>query len=299
MDKRLDHKALLATLDAAERRDLIGKSNTRGLIHLAGHWGLTLAVATPVALELPLWPLFLLPLGILLICNFMLLHETVHQTPFSSATLNKLAGRIASLIVVLPNNWFRYFHLAHHKHTSEPDLDPELSRPKPETLLQYVRYVSGLPVWWLQLQTLVRNATGRNSDSFVPVNAQPKLVTEAQLMLVFYALLGLFILTGQTWLWRCWLLPVLLGQPFLRLYLLAEHGRCPAVANMFENTRTTFTTAMVRYLAWNMPYHCEHHAYPTVPFHKLPDLHRRAREHLATTSDGYAGFHRSYLKSLP
>ena len=29
-----------------------------------------------------------------------------------------------------------------------------------------------------------------------------------------------------------WLVPVLLGQPFLRLYLLAEHGDCPEVVNL-------------------------------------------------------------------
>lgn len=42
---------------------------------------------------------------------------------------------------------------------------------------------------------------------------------------------------------------------------------------MFLNTRTTLTTRVVRFLAWNMPYHAEHHAMPSVPFHKLPVLH--------------------------
>ena len=80
---------------------------------------------------------------------------------------------------------------------------------------------------------------------------------------------------------------VLLGQPFLRAYLLAEHARCPHVANMLENTRTTFTTALVRLIAWNMPFHAEHHAYPAVPFHKLPRFHEFVRQHLRTTERGY------------
>lgn len=92
-----------------------------------------------------------------------------------------------------------------------------------------------------------------------------------------------------------WLLPVLLGQPALRLFLLAEHGDCPQVANMFENTRTTFTTAVVRFLAWNMPYHVEHHVYPAVPFHQLPQLHQRMRDELRVTADGYAAFAKAYL----
>ena len=99
---------------------------------------------------------------------------------------------------------------------------------------------------------------------------------------------------GLLLLW-VWLIPVLLGQPVLRLYLLAEHGDCPRVADMFLNTRTTFTNRIVRFLAWNMPYHVEHHVAPTVPFHRLPDLHARMRDHLAVTAEGYAAFTRDYL----
>lgn len=30
---------------------------------------------------------------------------------------------------------------------------------------------------------------------------------------------------------------------------------------------------VLRFLYWNMNYHLEHHLYPTVPYHRLPDLH--------------------------
>jgi len=95
-----------------------------------------------------------------------------------------------------------------------------------------------------------------------------------------------------------WILPVLIGQPFLRAYLLAEHGLCPPGADMLENSRTTFTNRIIRALAWNMPYHAEHHAYPAVPFHQLPALHDRVRAHLKTTSAGYGEFTADYARSL-
>jgi len=79
---------------------------------------------------------------------------------------------------------------------------------------------------------------------------------------------------------------------------MAEHGRCPPVANMFENTRTTFTNSLVRRIAWNMPYHAEHHTIPTVPFHNLPRLHELANSHLRKTSQGYHEFHRDNLTEL-
>ncbi|NCW05282.1 MAG: hypothetical protein EBW32_13970 [Rhodobacteraceae bacterium] len=64
------------------------------------------------------------------------------------------------------------------------------------------------------------------------------------------------------------------------------------------NTRTTLTTRVVRFLAWNMPYHAEHHAMPSVPFHKLPTLHNMTAAHLGRVSDGYSEFSKAYVSSF-
>jgi fatty acid desaturase len=44
-----------------------------------------------------------------------------------------------------------------------------------------------------------------------------------------------------------------------------------------------------------MPYHVEHHVAPTVPFHRLPELHSQMQDELKVTADGYAAFTRDYL----
>ncbi|MEO1141077.1 MAG: fatty acid desaturase, partial [Pseudomonadota bacterium] len=132
-----------------------------------------------------------------------------------------------------------------------------------------------------------------------PSSTLKRVRNEAQIMLLIYAaILGLSIYYASTTLLWLWIVPIILGQPFLRLYLMAEHGRCPHVANMLENTRTTFTNSVVRWLAWNMPYHAEHHAYPSVPFHKLPEFHKVAKEHLRITENGYTAFHSVHFKEL-
>ena len=59
---------------------------------------------------------------------------------------------------------------------------------------------------------------------------------------------------------------------------------------MFDNTRTTLTNRLVRWVAWNMPYHVEHHVAPQVPFHALPALHALTRPHLRHVEHGYARF---------
>ena len=201
--------------------------------------------------------------------------------------------------MLIPAIWFRYFHLAHHRHTHDPDRDPELATPQPATPLAYVLHASGLPVWARLGATLVRNALGPPAYDYLPASARGRVRTEARLTLVAYAgLIAGSVALQTTLLVWLWVIPALLGQPFLRVFLLAEHGRCPHVANMLANTRTTFTTGLVRWLSWNMPYHAEHHAYPAVPFHKLPAFHEHARAHLHVTERGYVRFNRGYLAAV-
>jgi fatty acid desaturase len=67
---------------------------------------------------------------------------------------------------------------------------------------------------------------------------------------------------------------------------------------MFDNTRTTFTNQMVRFIAWNMSYHTEHHTYPSVPFHKLPELHKIMQPELVHTEPSYTSFMGKYTAQL-
>jgi fatty acid desaturase len=148
-------------------------------------------------------------------------------------------------------------------------------------------------------KTVAANVMGSNREAYVTEKGRAKVVSEARMFVGLYGVLFLAsLIAGSAALLWIWVVPVLLGQPFLRAYLLAEHARCPQVANMLENTRTTFTNAVVRFFAWNMPFHAEHHALPTVPFHKLPRFHQIVREHLKTTERGYGRFHRNFIRDL-
>lgn len=295
----MDHKQLLASLTAGQCRDLTRKSNGRGLAHLAVHLGAIGLVGALIAMRAPFWPVLMVVQGILLVFLFTLLHEASHDTPFRSYWLNTLAAHISGFLILLPPRWFRYFHFAHHRYTQVPGKDPELDAPKPETWGQYIYHVSGCSVWASHVRTLIRNAAGRCTDRFVPAGKRRAVHNEARLILAAHlVLLAGSIALDNLMLIYVWLIPLLLGQPFLRLYLLAEHGRCPHVANMLENSRTTYTNSIVRALAWNMPYHAEHHAFPTVPFHRLPDLHKLTAQHLLVTENGYGRFHARYAPHL-
>lgn len=293
-----DHKDFLSAVPVALREEMTRATNREGLQHLALHVGLILGVGALIGFGVPGWWALIPVQGVLIISLFTLEHEATHRTPFASVGLNDWAGRLAGFLILLPFEWFRYFHLAHHRWTNLPGKDPELASEKPGSLRDWVIHVSGLPYWGSELRLMAALVAGRVTGEYVPEGAKARVVREARGMALFYALAVLSLIWTPVLLW-VWVLPVLLGQPFLRLYLLAEHGDCPRVANMFENTRTTFTNRLVRFLAWNMPYHVEHHVWPAVPFHRLPELHQMMREELRVTADGYAAFTREYLERRP
>jgi fatty acid desaturase len=67
---------------------------------------------------------------------------------------------------------------------------------------------------------------------------------------------------------------------------------------MLNNSRTTRSNALVRWLVWNMPFHAEHHAYPALPFHALPQAHPLLRDRIAVQASGYVAVHRDILRKL-
>ena len=293
-----DRRTILARMDGDERLRLLQRSDRKGLVHLAGHLAALGITGSAIALEAPGWPVLLLPHAILLAFLFCLLHEAIHRTPFRSGWLNTAAARGAGLAVFLPPTWFRHFHLAHHRHTHDPERDPELARPLPRSKRGLAWHIAGGSYWAREGRMLFVNAAGRNRDAFVPASARGALAREARWFLLLYAgAAALSVWMGTTALLWLWLLPLMLGQPFLRLYLLAEHTGCPHVPDMLRNTRTTFTNPLVRFVAWNMPYHVEHHVHPVVPFHKLPAFHNILQDDLTVTANGYPAAARAAISA--
>ena len=283
----------LADLPPAQRLALTARGDGPGLRHLAGHLGAVALTSAGIVLQVPGWPLLLPVQGVLLVFLFTLQHECTHRTPFARDGLCDGLGHAIGVLLLNPFLWFRAFHFAHHRHTNRPG-DPELDGAPLTTRAQWLWHVSGIPYWGAQGALLVRLARGRERPVWLPERLRPLAEAEGRVLLALCALAALTLVWSPLVLWL-WVVPVLLSQPVLRLYLLAEHGDCPRVADMLENTRTTLTTRLVRFLAWNMPYHAEHHLAPQVPFHRLPVLHGLIRDRLRVTAPGYAAFTRAYL----
>ena len=293
------HREFMRTITAEDRRALTAKNNLPALLRLTVLLILFIITSVSILSGVSGWLIFLPVQGFLLVSLFHLLHECIHNTPFNSVALNKFVGSVCGFLLFIPCEWFRYFHRDHHRFTQIKDKDPELATDKPRTRSQWILHLTGLPLYKSLAALHLRLAVKGKVEDFVPGNARSPVINQVRISSVVYALLlCTSIITGSTVLFWVWLLPLFIGQPFLRLYLLAEHTLCEHSDNMFENTRTVLTNPVIRWFTWNMPYHTEHHIYPAVPFHKLPVLHKRMQQFLVNKDTSYTEFNRQLYQTL-
>jgi fatty acid desaturase len=290
-----------------ELRVLNERSDAMGFVGVGFTWGVIAATLSAMvwASSRPLWvavPIFAVGLAILggrHLALAILHHEAAHRTLFKTRWLNDFVG---DWLCARPT-WnhlgkYRAHHFDHHRRTNQPD-DPDLSliEPFPTTRRSLrrkivrdltgatgLKYLVGrvlmdaevvswtvagdakrLPqdgrAWWSYPETFLRNAAGM-------------LVTNVLFYLACSA-------TGHGWVYWMWILAYVTPFPlFLRIRSIAEHAGTDRGTDMFTNTRTTRAGFLERATVApiHVNYHVEHHVLPSVPFFRLPRLHRMLRE---------------------
>ena len=261
-------------------------------------WGLPFTwTAAGQAIHWPLRLLGLVLLGWGLAFSFCAMHESGHRTAFANRSLNDAVAWWAGVLSFYNADFYRRYHQWHHRYTHQPGRDPELEDASPSSHSAYWLELSGLP-WWLgKLRGHWRGLQGDFGERpYIPEEAVEAVRGSIRRQMAVYGLLLLTSLPGGNgFLLWFWLLPLAVGQPLLRFVLLAEHGGCSYVDDGLSNTRTTLTLAPLRWLMWDMPYHAEHHLYPSLPFHALAEAHRHLAPWLAHCDSGYLAVHLTLL----
>ena len=282
-------------LTPAMLRELSVRSDRQGLVRAVSHYGVIAVLGALIWLVSSrygiIWAVPLIVAQSYFVAFlFMVVHETAHKTAFQSRALNLAFGHLSSFAVFLPYEYYCLFHWDHHRYTQDPARDPELlSVPIPRSDTGLAFSYTGLRQVAFRVGLLLRHAvTGNATSPWIPESKRHVVVREARLYVAFYVALLLASLALHTsiLLW-VWLVPVLVGQSFLRPYLYAEHTGCERTRSAFQNTRTTYTATFVKWFAWNMPYHVEHHAYPSIPFHALPKLNQIVADQIVYRGPGY------------
>ena len=282
---------------------LYGRSDIKGLVQTGAHLLLLVAGGWLVLATRDSWwvvPALLLQ-GVLVNALFGALHESVHYGTFRTRWPSDVLAFFAGAAILNNAAFYRHYHYAHHRYTQDPARDPELiTAVVPRTWGQYLFRASAIPFVMIRLRDIFVFPLGRRGDvDYIDAAGWPEIHRWGRLLLALYAALivGSVVFATDVVLWA-WFLPLLVGLPLLRLYLLCEHTLCPESDDGFANTRTTLSNPVVRFLMWNLPYHAEHHLFPSIPFHNLPEAHRHLRPHLKYVARSYTQVHREIIRGF-
>ena len=267
-------------LTKEELRDLSALSPLRSTFHIVAEWTLILTAIylcqrhfNPVV-----YLLTVAFIGARQHALLILMHDGVHYR-FRDRRLNDWT---AEVILGWPNlisaRAYRRNHFAHHRYLNTVQ-DPDWARRQGDMswvfpmgwrrlAMLMIRDLSGLgAIFYLMLvRTLLSKDAGVSRGFLV---ARHGFYAAVVAMFAWFGVLHLLLVY--------WIVPLFTWLIVIfRVRSIAEHSAIEGRANAYAQTRSTRASVLehVFVAPKNVNYHIEHHFYPSVPFYRLPQLHR-------------------------
>jgi sphingolipid delta-4 desaturase len=199
---------------------------------------------------------------------WVLIHECAHNLVFRNRLGNRIVALAANIPLVLPAAMsFCKYHLLHHRHLGDLELDADLAGP---TEARVVGRSSILKTLWMAFFSLVLGTvrpTRMKAISFWDFWTITNAVTQIAAVAVLYAALG----TGP--------LLYLLASTVLAVGLHPLGARWVQEHYVFADGQETYSYyGPLNRVCFNVGYHNEHHDLVTVPWPRLPRIRRIAPE---------------------
>jgi fatty acid desaturase len=270
---RIDPKDVFTPEEWAQ---LAPRSSWRGLMLVAGAWGLIVAAAA----MLIVWPnpltyiLAVMIIGARQLGLAILMHDAAHGALHSNQKINDWVGEwLCGAPVGARLVSYRNYHLKHHKFTEQPeDPDLPLSAPFP---------VSRKSLWRKVMRDLTGQTFLKQRGAQLFGGRKPGQVvnpTAAHFLITSAILLAICIAVGYWWAYPAlWVAPLATWYQLIsRVRNIAEHACVDTREDPFTHARTTLTNPIERLLIapyW-VHFHSEHHVFMHVPCYRLERMHR-------------------------
>ncbi len=235
---------------------------------------------------LSLWPLVLsgtlsvwvaFPIAFLNISlSYLPSHEAQHDIYARPGEklrwLNELIGHVSVIPLVSSYRVLKMTHLEHHKHTNNPDLDPDYNVHAPNALAAMWKSLkirnpgsefSG--VYEKTLERLDPEQAGRARRDAIGIN------------LAYLAFLFIMAATGHALeAWLLWVLPMVLALVYIRFFLAWAPHHPGDKTGRYRDTRA-FKSLFGVIGTMGMTVHIVHHLHPRIPLDRTPAAFREMR----------------------
>ncbi len=216
-----------------------------------------LGAAGSIALALGWWPPIatVLTNTLALYFAFTVLHESTHGIAHAHPGVNRWLGRIFSFSLTIPAEVFDGVHYEHHRHTNDPERDPDL----------FITHGSPLRIPARSLRVFFEYRRDYYGQRLWRSKAELRqaLCTEG---LIVSALVGAALLGHVSTLVFAWAIPVL----FAGLFLGVTFNYLPHypfdTTERYQNTRV-YPGRLANAILLGQNYHLVHHLWVTIPWH--------------------------------
>ncbi|MEL7402663.1 MAG: fatty acid desaturase [Pseudomonadota bacterium] len=281
-------------VDAKSIKALSVRTDRPGLIYLVKLAVLLGLTGTLVMLSVGsfwMWPAMFLHGIILCVPTYSASHETAHGTAFKTPWLNDAVLWVTSFVYMEEPLHRRYTHTSHHMYTWHVGKDAQMPFDTPMGLGGWIAEITGLALARFHGNVFLQLATRRYTEMMrmaCPEGVFDKMTRNARIMLALYALIAVAPFFGVWWPVWLFVIPRILGAPVMLLFTLIQHVELQENSpSILESTRSFATGPAAEFLYMNMNNHVEHHLYPQVPFHALPELADVVKEQLPEPDPGF------------
>lgn len=232
---------------------------------------------TNIAVWLSLWPLVFLGiiplwLGFVIATinvtlSYLPSHEAQHDIIARPGDklrwLNELVGHVSVIPLAAPYRVLRHTHLEHHKHTNDPELDPDYS----------ITAKSGLQAIWKSIAGR-QPRSGKRAQGYAAalarIGREDVILDNVIYDIVFYGILFGFAWNGYAIeAALLWWLPRHIGLTYIQYYLSWAPHHPGTETGRYRNTRS-FRSVLGNIGSLGMQYHVVHHLHPRIPLYRTP-----------------------------
>ena len=203
---------------------------------------------------------------------YVLMHEATHNLIFTTAVFNKICGLICDFALIVPSAMsFRKYHLLHHRHLNEMRMDPDVVSPLEGSMIGHGALRKAL---WLALFSV--------SQALRPLKIPHQSVVDPWMLGNIALQMGVNYVLWLHLGWRGLL--YLCSSTFFALGLHPLGGRWIQehydVLGTHQETYSYY--GPLNRVMLNMGFHNEHHDFPMIAWHRLPQLYHMAPEFYQT-----------------
>lgn len=217
-------------------------------------------------------------MGCLFAHGLELQHEALHQNLFRSPVLNRIAGTLLGIPLLVSYTHYKSYHFHHHIAVGSDD-DEEIvdysidSLRNPLKLLARAWNITRIPRFFIVFVEMLR---GRYPPRVKKSNHRRLFYEYVLLAAVFVSMACISIVSGSWTPVVLWFAPwLLVAEPMHFIVEVPEHLGCDRrTSSILHNTRSYRANFLWEYLSNYNNYHIEHHLWPGVASHRLHHLHR-------------------------